>query len=169
MASGSANASATKAIFGMIALGGLVFTLPTVLIIGVGMAPTIAAFMIDRRREKYTTLCVGGMNFVGVLPFVIKLWSEDHSYDKAFDILADPFTWLSMMGAAAIGWAIYIVAPGVVAMALAMRIEQRISSLRRRQRDLVEEWGPGVAGSAEVEPEESSADADTDADVGQPG
>ena len=32
-------------------------------------------------------------------------------------------------------------------MGIAMRIEQRIARLRRRQRELVEEWGPGVAGA----------------------
>ena len=37
-------------------------------------------------------------------------------------------------------------APGIVGMFIGMRTEQRVQRLRRRQRDLVEEWGPGVAG-----------------------
>ncbi|MDG2284551.1 MAG: hypothetical protein P8N43_03345 [Alphaproteobacteria bacterium] len=81
----------------------LVFTLPTVLILCVGMAPTVAAFLVDRRREKYTTLCVGSMNFVGVIPFLATLWTEGPSFDMAFTILSDPFSWLMMLGSAGIG------------------------------------------------------------------
>ena len=154
----SANAASTRAILLMVVAGAAVFTLPTVLVLGIGMLPTLVAMLGDRRREKYTTLCVGAMNFVGVMPFVAKLWSEEHSYEKAFSIMSDPFAWLSMLGAAAIGWTIYFVAPGVVAMGMAMRIEQRIVQLKRRQTELVEEWGPGVAGDSEEETTPSSAE-----------
>ncbi|MEQ8398232.1 hypothetical protein [Thalassobaculum sp.] len=146
MTASSANSAATRVIFIFIIGGVAVFTLPTVLILGIGMLPTVAAMISDRRKEKYATLCVGCMNFVGVLPFMIKLWTEDHSYDNAFKVIGDPFTWLVMFGAAALGWAIYFVAPGIVGMFIGMRTEQRVQRLRRRQRDLVEEWGPGVAG-----------------------
>lgn len=158
MAASTANAAATRTIFIVIAAGVAVFTLPTVLILGIGMLPTLAAMISDRRKEKYATLCVGCMNFTGVLPFMIELWAEEHSYENAFRLIGDPFTWLVMFGAAAIGWAIYFVAPGIVGMFLAMRTEQRIARLRRRQRDLVEEWGPGVASGGR----RSEDDADSD-------
>ncbi len=146
MTANSASSAATRSIFFLIILVVGLFTLPTILILGIGMLPTIGAMISDRRKEKYATLCVGAMNFTGVLPFMITLWTEDHSYERAFVMIADPFTWLVMYGAAAIGWAIYFVAPGIVGMFIGMRTEQRIQKLRRRQRDLVEEWGPGVAG-----------------------
>lgn len=135
------------------ATGLLVFTLPTVLILSVGMLPTLAAYIVDRRREKYTTLCVGSMNFVGVIPFLATLWTEDHSFDMAFTILGDPFGWLVMLGSAGIGWSIYFVAPGIVAMIMATRIEQRIEKLKSRQIELVEEWGPGVSGDEKPQDE----------------
>lgn len=146
MSANTANSAATRTILILIIGGIAVFTLPTVLILGIGMLPTMAALISDRRKEKYATLCVGCMNFVGVLPFMIKLWTEDHSYNNAFKVIGDPFTWLVMFGAAALGWAIYYVAPGIVGMFIGLRTEQRVQRLRRRQRDLVEEWGPGVAG-----------------------
>ena len=146
MTARTANTAATRLILVMIIGGIAVFTLPTVLILGIGMLPTLAAMVSDRRKEKYATLCVGCMNFTGVMPFMIRLWTEDHSYEHAFRVIAEPFTWLVMYGAAALGWAIYFVAPGIVGMFIGMRTEQRIQRLRRRQRDLVEEWGPGVAG-----------------------
>jgi hypothetical protein len=149
MAMNTASAASTKAIILLVVAGLLVFTLPTVLILCVGMLPTAAAFLVDRRREKYTTLCVGSMNFVGVIPFLAELWTEDHSFDKAFEILGDPLGWMMMLGSAGIGWAIYFVAPNIVAMFMAARIEQRIERLKSRQTELVEEWGPGVSGSEE--------------------
>jgi hypothetical protein len=149
MAATSASSAATKTILFVLVAGGAVLFLPSVLILGIGMTPTLAAMLTDRRREKYATLCVGCMNFTGVLPFMVELWTQEHSYDNAFRLIADPFTWLVMFGAAAIGWAIYFVAPGIVGMFIAMRADQRVERLRRRQRDLVEEWGPGVAGSGD--------------------
>ncbi|HEY9549161.1 MAG TPA: hypothetical protein VIR45_06640 [Kiloniellaceae bacterium] len=146
MTARTANSAATRLIFIAIIGGIAIFTLPTVLILGIGMLPTLAATISDRRKEKYATLCVGAMNFTGVLPFIIRLWIEEHSYERAFQVIGDPITWLVMYGAAALGWAIYFVAPGIVGMFIGMRTEQRIQRLRRRQRDLVEEWGPGVAG-----------------------
>lgn len=129
-------------------LGGLMlFTLPSILLLGLGMLPTFAATMVDQRREKYATLCVGCLNFVGVLPFAARLWTEDHSYTKAFEIILDPFSWLVMLGSAGLGWCIYFLTPSVISMGLAMRIEQRIGRLRRRQQELVGEWGPGVVGA----------------------
>ena len=146
MTTQTAGRAATRMIVIVIVGSIAAVTLPTVLILGIGMLPTLAAMITDLRNEKYATLCVGCMNFTGVLPFMIRLWTEGHSYDQAFTVIADPFTWLVMYGAAALGWAIYFVAPGIVGMFIGMRTEQRIQRLRRRQRDLVEEWGPGVAG-----------------------
>ncbi len=145
MTTRTAGSAATRMIVIVIVACIAAVTLPSVLILGIGMLPTLAAMITDRRKEKYATLCVGCMNFTGVMPFMIRLWTEDHSYDHAFTVIADPFTWLVMYGAAALGWAIYFVAPGIVGMFIGLRTEQRIQRLRRRQRDLVEEWGPGVA------------------------
>ncbi len=159
MSANSASSAATRVIFFMI-LGVIgLFTLPTILVMGIGMLPTLGALITDRRKEKYATLCVGAMNFTGVLPFMIQLWTEDHSYEHAFQVIAQPTTWLVMYGAAALGWAIYFVAPGIVGMFIGMRTEQRIQRLRRRQRDLVEEWGPGVAGGRRDGEGEEKSDA----------
>lgn len=160
MTASSASSAATRTIFVLILVVVGLFTLPTILVLGIGMLPTVGALITDRRKEKYATLCVGAMNFTGVLPFMIRLWTEDHSYDHAFRMIADVLTWLVMYGAAALGWAIYFVAPGIVGMFIGMRTEQRIQRLRRRQRDLVEEWGPGVAGSRRDQDEKEARPAE---------
>ena len=149
MATSSASASSTKAIIILIIVGLLIFTLPTVLVLITGMVPSFIAYATDRRREKYKTLSVGCMNLLGVLPLLTMLWTKDHSFDMAFSLFVDPFNWLFVLGAAATGWTIFLIAPSVVAMFLSARIELSVDRLKRRQNKLIEEWGDGVSGSNE--------------------
>ncbi|MEA1938701.1 MAG: hypothetical protein U9N14_06395, partial [Pseudomonadota bacterium] len=73
----------------------------TILIL-IGMAPAIVAYIVDHGREKTATLCVGLLNFCGVLPFAIELYRNfDSSPDGALTILNTPGNWLVMYGAAA--------------------------------------------------------------------
>ncbi|MFL2933902.1 MAG: acyl-CoA synthetase [Thalassobaculaceae bacterium] len=149
MATSSASASSTKAIIILILVGLLVFTLPTVLVLITGMVPSFIAYATDRRREKYKTLSVGCMNLLGVLPLLTGLWTKDHSFDMAFSLFADPFNWLIVLGSAATGWTIFLIAPSFVAMFLSARIELSVDRLKRRQNKLIEEWGDGVSGNNE--------------------
>ena len=149
MATSSASASSTKAIIILIIVGLLVFTLPTVLVLITGMVPSFIAYATDRRREKYKTLSVGCMNLLGVLPLLAMLWTKDHSFDMAFNLFVDPFNWLIVLGAAATGWTIFLIAPSVVAMFLSARIALSVDRLKRRQYKLIEEWGDGVSGNNE--------------------
>ena len=59
MANRSASASATKAVLIMVVAGTMIFTLPTVMVLTVGMIPTFIAYATDRRKEKYKTVSVG--------------------------------------------------------------------------------------------------------------
>lgn len=143
----SAKASSMKAMIVMgLVIAGL-FVLPTMLVLVVGMLPTVVAYATDRRREKYAALCVGAMNFCGALPFVIDLWTKDYSFDGALAMISDPLVWLAMYGAAAVGWGLISITPSMVSVYVQARTEARIARLRQRQKDLIEEWGPSVAGS----------------------
>ena len=53
MATSSASASSTKALIILTVVGLLVFTLPTVLVLLVGMIPSFIAYATDHRKEKY--------------------------------------------------------------------------------------------------------------------
>ena len=152
MATSSASASSTKAIIILTIVGLLVFTLPTVLVLITGMIPSFIAYATDRRKEKYKTLSVGCMNFLGLLPLLTMLWTKDHSFDMAFSLFSDPFSWLMVLGAAAAGWTIFLIAPSIVAMFLSARIELSVDRLKRRQAKLIEEWGYGVSGNTDSRP-----------------
>jgi hypothetical protein len=120
--------------------------LPTTMLLGIGMIPTIVAYMVDRDPDKSAPITVGGLNFCGCMPFAIELWKHSHDLMSALKIFSDPVAWLVMYGAAAVGWALYYGIPPAVANAEIMRAEKRVEALKQTKVALVQEWGPDVAG-----------------------
>ena len=156
----SAQSVASKVIGGVIVVGVCVWVLPTVLVLVIGMVPTIVAFFTDRRREKYAAFCVGAMNLLGVLPVALGMWTRDHSMDSAMRNVTNVFNWFMMYGAAAIGWGLYSITPAIVAFVLRVQIERRISKMQGYQQELIDEWGEGVTESAKnAEDKQAATDA----------
>jgi predicted transporter len=146
--------TATKVIGTVVVVGAAVWILPTILILVIGMFPTVAAFFADRRKEKYAAFTVGLMNLCGVLPFALNMWVVGGAnMNTATAQIGNVFNWLIMYGAAAMGWGIYYVTPGIVAMFLKLQIDRRIAKLQSYQQELIEEWGNGIAGAGEEEEE----------------
>lgn len=133
--------------FGLaMAFMGLVYVaFATVVLLFVGMLPSVVAYVIDRTPQKYATFCVGGMNFCGVFPYVLDLWETAHRTGDAFKILTNVFALLAMYGSAAFGWALYSAIPPVVVAVLTVIAQRRVSQLRTNQRRIIEEWGEDVA------------------------
>ena len=119
--------------------------LPTSILFGLGMIPTMVAYVIDRDPEKPAPITVGGLNFCGCLPYAIDLWKHGGTVTQSLKLFTDPMAWLVMYGAAAVGWAFYYGVPPAVANAEIMRSERRIDQLKQRKVALVQEWGPDVA------------------------
>lgn len=156
----SAQSVASKVIGGVIVVGVCVWVLPTVLVLVIGMVPTIVAFFTDRRREKYAAFCVGAMNLLGVLPVALGMWTRDHSMDSAMRNVTNVFNWFMMYGAAAVGWGLYSITPAIVAFVLRVQIERRISKMQGYQQELIDEWGEGVTESAKNAEDKQAAAAD---------
>lgn len=136
--------------------------LPTSILFGIGMIPTIVAYVVDRDPEKSAPITVGGLNFCGCMPFAIDLWKHQHTLGAAAKIFADPLAWLVMYGAAAVGWGLYYGIPPLVAGMEVTRAEKRVEVLKGKKVALVQEWGPDVAGdyfdeSGGMEPGEEGA------------
>lgn len=122
--------------------------LPTSILFGLGMIPTMVAYVIDRDPEKPAPITVGGLNFCGCLPYAIDMWKHGGgSISASLKLFTDPLSWLVMYGAAAVGWALFYGIPPAVANAEIMRSERRIDALKQRKVALVQEWGPDVAES----------------------
>lgn len=135
----------------VVVLGLSLAVLPTMVVAAVGMLPTLVAYIVDGRREKYAAFSVGCMNFCGVLPFMLQLWTQEHSFAMAWRIVGDPVSWMVMYAAASIGWIIYYAAPHVVAGYLRFQLDRRITKLREYQKDLVTEWGDSITRSVGAE------------------
>ena len=133
---------------GFVAL--IILSLPSVIIIFFGLLPTIVAFIIDRSKQRNASFCVGGINFCGVFPYLIELWTGDNSMDMSVRILTDVFSLVIMYGAAGFGWMIYLTLPPVIAAFLSVTAQHKVSTLRSTQRQLIEEWGDDVSTTQEV-------------------
>jgi len=122
----------------------LVFALPTVALLALGLLPAIVAYIVDRREEKYAAYCVGGFNLSGVMPYLFSLWATGDSMHALGAILTSPFSWLVMYGAAALGWLANYWAPQITMRVRRVRDRAEVVRLRKRQEQILEEWGPEV-------------------------
>lgn len=124
---------------------------PTVMMIAIGMPPTLVAWIIDRTYQKSATFCVAGLNFCGLFPFLMDLWFGTHSIKTAGAMMSDVFTLLAIYGSAAFGWMMFMAVPPVIATFLTVVSQRRVAQLRTLQRDIIAEWGESVAGAATTE------------------
>jgi len=123
----------------------LIVSLPTVLLLFFGMLPAIVAYIVDPSKNKTSTICVGAMNFAGVFPYLLSLWTGIHSIDITLGILTDIFALMVMYSAAAAGWMVFMAVPPVVGVLMSGMDRRRIAALRARQKRIVKEWGKDVA------------------------
>ena len=72
-------------------LAALVFSLPTVVLLFLGLLPALVAFIVDDEPRKYSTMCVVATNFAGTWFFLLRLWTGDHSLAEAMAILTDVY------------------------------------------------------------------------------
>lgn len=133
--------------------------LPTVTVVVVGLLPAFTWLIVDTTPGRYGFRCIASMNVAGVVPFVYELWTNGNDLNTAMAIVSEPLAWLVFMCAAASGWLVFYVLPGLVTAVQKFNARQTVRELRSLQEDLVEEWGPSVTGSRrdDQEPAESEA------------
>ena len=130
--------------FLLIAVTLIAVAFPTIVVISVGMLLSITSFFTDRTDQKYGFFCIAGLNFAGVFPYLMDLWSGNHNITGAMNIITDVFALAVMYGSAMAGWVIYTVIPPVITSFMTVLTERRLSALRANQRRIVEEWGDEV-------------------------
>ena len=128
----------------------MVVASPTVIVLFFGLLPTVVAYIIDRTKGKSATFCVGSINFVGVFPYIIALWTDKNTVDAALASISDIFVMLVMYSAAAFGWLLFLAMPSVVSSFVLVLQERKVAQLRAEQKELIEEWGPDVAALVEM-------------------
>ena len=115
---------------------------PTAAIIIVGLIPSYVAFMVDRDPKKYTATAVAALNMVGILPVLIKLWTSGHSLSAVGELLSSPFNWAMMFSGAAVGWVLMSVIPALMVAIMMGQDKIKLSQIKARQKQMLEEWGP---------------------------
>ena len=128
----------------------LVIASPTMIVLFFGMLPSVVAYIIDRSKGKAATFCVGSINFVGVFPYIITLWTDTNTIDAAMTFVSDIFVMLVMYSAAAFGWLLFLAMPTVVSSFVLVLQQRKVAQLRAEQKELIEEWGPEVAALVEM-------------------
>jgi len=84
------------------------------------------------------------------LPSAFRLFSGGSGgIDGAMELITDPVVLLSMYGAGAIGWFILYIVPPFVSVGLAMSNEMKTKAIKKRQKELVENWGEDIRAEAE--------------------
>ncbi|MBV8060553.1 MAG: hypothetical protein JO253_03385 [Alphaproteobacteria bacterium] len=127
------------------------FIFPTLILMGIGLLPTLVALFIDTDREHSTTAAIGAMNCAGLSPFLIDLWVKGQNMSNMFAILRDTSTWLVTLGAAFIGQLIVFAIPQTMVIITIARLELRVRTLKSNLEQLKTTWGPDVASNKALE------------------
>jgi len=119
----------------------------TAFVLFISLIPMFVAFFVDRSKKKYKAITVGAMNIAGCTPFLLDLWSSDHTLDKAFSIILNPMAISVVYAAAGAGYLIDWTMTIIIANILYQRGQARIKALESRQGELIERWGIEVNGT----------------------
>ena len=122
----------------------LVLSPASLVVLLIGLLPTVVACVIDRERGMPLAISVGALNSAGVLFFVLDLWSGTGGFGAAFAIVTNVFDMAVLYGMAAIGWIIYLSMSPFAATYLSVSQDMRLQKRMRHQESLIEEWGESV-------------------------
>lgn len=154
---GSGKRRGGSVLIWILATGFLFAFYESIVLLLIGMIPTIVALIIDRSPHKDQARSVGYLNFAGCLPWAVDFWMSGGNFERVFEIVGDPLVLAVMYSAAATGWALCFIVRPFVAAYLAVAADIREAQLTKRQAELVEEWGEEVR---EVSPEAEEGAAD---------
>tara|TARA_R110000868_G_scaffold100722_7_gene277149 strand:- start:5672 stop:6223 length:552 start_codon:yes stop_codon:yes gene_type:complete len=142
----------------MIVCGGFAFViaaLPTVIVLLIGMIPSIVAYIIDLTPGRYAARCVAGLNIAGVVPFLNRMWTSTNDLPAAMEVVTDVYAWLAFYAASGVGWMLFVSLPSFVASFKTYSAKRRANALRERLDKLKDEWGEEITGTVP----DSSAEA----------
>lgn len=140
-----------RSAFSFVLLFPLLFIMSsTVVFLSLAMLPSLISLMMDRKNEeRYKWLCIGGTNFAGALFYLFQLWFKGATLSNAVFLFFQIKTIIVIYGCAAVGYAIYKIAPLIIVNFQILSAQRRVSVLRNTQKKLIEQWGYEVADSTE--------------------
>jgi len=118
--------------------------LPTTLVLVPAMVPTLVARAVDPGPGRHLTITVGSLNLAGALWFVHDIWSAGQSFAAIGPTLGDMIGWLAALVGAGAGWTLHWMMPVISRRIAEAKSSVRLARLRKRQAELVEQWGEPV-------------------------
>ena len=125
---------------------GCLSSLPTAIMFMIGMLPTMGAAFISQGPQRSRVITVGALNFVGCLPFLLRLWSSGVGYEKAMGMVLDPVVVIIIYSVAGAGYVIDWVLSTYIASFMKRRAKRRLQAISEKQAKLRERWGKEVTG-----------------------
>lgn len=118
----------------------IITTFPIVLILLVGLLPTMTVMYTDRRNYD-KQIIIGCFNLAGVFFYLFGVMSDYAVRKGNFDIVNDVTMLIVMLGAAALGLVLYNELPHLYIHISHSNYKHRIEKINSRLEKLAEEWG----------------------------
>lgn len=104
------------------------------------LLPAAAAALIEPRGHRTAAVAITSLTAATVFPLVL----GSMIYGSRRDLLTSGTAWAYVGAAVCGGMAIFVLLPAGAAWREDRRAKRRIGELRRRQKELEEEWGPEI-------------------------
>lgn len=124
----------------------------TMMLLLVGMLPTVVVVFIDHSREKLWLKTIFAFNMSGVYPYVLEVMMvHDNSMQAIQETMADSVAWLVMYGAAGCGYAAMWFFPLFSEFCMRIFNRKKIEHHHKKLRMLEDEWGIGEQVAMDLE------------------
>ncbi len=130
----------------------MITTFPIVLILMIGLLPTITVMYTDRRNYD-KQIIIGCFNLAGVFFYLFRVMGDYAAHNGRFDIVGDVTMLILMLGAAALGLVLYNELPALYIYFARSNYKHRIEKINQRLSKLSEEWGIEAPASSNEEAE----------------
>lgn len=127
-------------IFGLVVLS---FTaLPTVIILLIGLMPTITTILTDSKNINKITI-IGCFNMAGAFVCLVNLLNQ-YSAHQAITILGNVFNIIIVLGTAALGMVIYFELPSLFVIISKSSAQRRLHNIENKLEKITSEWGQEI-------------------------
>jgi hypothetical protein len=109
-----------------------------------GCLPTIVAYYADKTEDKMEVATIACCNLCGVMPYVAEMASKGKSLSLMSHYVSNPNVWLTMYGAAAVGYGLIKFCPMMYRKSLKLINSSIVYQLEQQQEKLVRDWGDDI-------------------------
>jgi hypothetical protein len=117
------------------------YALPTGLLLGLGLLPSLLAYAFDPVPGRPGARAVFFFNLSGLAPALAELWRAGQGVSGSLALLADWHTLGLAWGGAALGFLLKAGLPLAAGLSVDAQVRARRAVLDRRRAELMEEWG----------------------------